>query len=199
VATLTAAQIAGIIADYRDTHPISDNNAVIAIAVALAESGGNPDAVGGPNSNGTRDWGLWQINDIHNPTDRQKKSPAANWLMAWRIAGMGTSWSPWATYNSGKYREFMNTARGAWQAPDIPTDEDTWDSPTDRPSGSGTAPVVRELPYPLDFLNPLLVPSNWFRIGMALAGVLLLALVIGSILKNVSPIGKIANLAKGLK
>ena len=198
MATLSAAQIASVIKYYKEngTAPITDDNAVKAVAIALAESGGNVEAVGGPNSNGTRDWGLWQINDIHNPNDRVKHSAAANWLMAWRIAAMGTSWSPWATYNSGKYRDFMNTARGAWSSAvpeNIGTDEDS------AASGSGTAPLVHELPYPLDFLNPLLVPDTWVRIGMALAGVLMLALVIGSIFAKYSPIGRIANMVKEIK
>src|ERR1044072_4069643 len=39
-------------------------NLTLAVAIALAESGCNPAALG-HNTNGTTDRGLWQINSIH--------------------------------------------------------------------------------------------------------------------------------------
>jgi hypothetical protein len=196
MATLSASDIAGVIKYYNTggpspIAPITDENAVKAIAIALAESGGNPEAVGGPNSNGTRDWGLWQINDIHNPTERQKHSAAANWLYAWRIAGLGTNWRPWATFNSGKYRDHMDAARSAWGAA------------TPKTIGAEIAPgeplegkTITKLEGPLAFLNPLLDQNVWFRVGMAVGGVVLILLVAAALMKNVTPIGKIASLIK---
>lgn len=50
---------------------------VSAIAKALAESGGVVNRIGGPNANGTFDYGLWQVNEEHATTgpwyfDREK-------------------------------------------------------------------------------------------------------------------------------
>ena len=40
----------------------------MALRIATCESGLNPKAYNGNNDNGTTDGGLWQINDVHNPT-----------------------------------------------------------------------------------------------------------------------------------
>lgn len=195
MAALSASDIAGVIKYYSvggpsPIAPITDANAEIAIAIALAESGGNPEAVGGPNSNGTRDWGLWQINDVHNPTERQKTSAAANWLYAWRIAGMGTSWKPWATFNSNKYREHLPAAREAWKTASPNTI-----------GGNASGEVLNPETYtqlegPLAFLNPLLRSETWERVAMIIAGVFLLLLVAAALIKTASPLGKIAKAVK---
>jgi hypothetical protein len=79
-----------------------------ATAIALAESGGRTDAKGGPNSNGTFDWGLFQINDVHKPTDAEKTDPLANARRAYKIwVQAGHSFKPWATYNSGSYKKHV--------------------------------------------------------------------------------------------
>ena len=197
MANLSANEIAGIIKYYNaggpsPIAPITDRNAVIAIAVALAESSGNPQAVGGPNSNGTRDWGLWQINDIHNPSQAQKTSAAANWLYAWRIAGMGTSWKPWATFNSGKYKDHEATARAAW-ASAKPAAAGSLFAGAEMSSDATSTDI---LPAPFGWLSPLFNERIWLRIGMAAIGVLLLALVAGAILKSASPIGQLQKLIK---
>lgn len=44
-------------------------------ALAMRESSGYYDIKGGPNDNGSYDWGLFQINDIH------KNNPNVNWSM----------------------------------------------------------------------------------------------------------------------
>jgi hypothetical protein len=75
-----------------------------AVAVALAESGGNPTAV---NTNAdrwhSRDRGLWQINDHWHPevSDAAAFNPATAAQAAYRISGGGKSWSAWSTWNNG--------------------------------------------------------------------------------------------------
>lgn len=203
MATLSASQIAGVIKYYsaggpQPIAPITDNNAAIAIAVALAESGGNTDAVGGPNSNGTYDYGLWQINSIHNPTEREKHSAAANWLTAWRIAGMGMSWTPWSTYKNGKYKQHLAAARTAWASAKPETIGGN-------ASGEVTnAPTNTQFEGPLAFLNPLMVPGVWTRVAMIIVGGLLILIVAASLLKNTSlmnvvPVGRAINAAKAAK
>lgn len=70
-----------------------------AVAVALAESGGNPGA-SNTNSNGTVDRGLWQINSSHGADSTF--DPQANARAAIRLSNNGKDWSPWCTsYDDG--------------------------------------------------------------------------------------------------
>lgn len=68
--------------------------AVMAAAIAMAESGGNPDATH-TNSNGTVDRGVWQINSIHG--SQSTTDPLANARAAVSISSNGTNWRPWCT------------------------------------------------------------------------------------------------------
>ena len=72
-----------------------------AVAVALAESGGDTQAVN-VNSDATRsrDRGLFQINSRWHPevTDAAAFDPAANAAAAYRISAGGTDWSQWSTW-----------------------------------------------------------------------------------------------------
>ena len=72
------------------------------LGVATAESGLRTDAVSPPNSNGTVDRGLWQINSVHGKDPARLMDPAYNTQVAfelWRSAG--NSWRPWSTFNNG--------------------------------------------------------------------------------------------------
>lgn len=83
------------------------------IAIALAESGGDATIVGGPNSNGTYDYGLFQINSVHSSLLSQYdwRNPRDNTIMAYEIwRDAGKSWHPWATYDSGAYRKYLGQA-----------------------------------------------------------------------------------------
>lgn len=79
-------------------------------AVMMAESGGRIDAVGGPNSNGTYDYGLWQINSSHGYNKQKLLSdPSYNAKAAVSIyhsQGLGA----WTTYTSGAYLSYMGNA-----------------------------------------------------------------------------------------
>jgi len=93
---------------------------VVAVAVALAESTCTPSATGtnGPTAgcpNGSTDRGLWQINSCYHPTVSNACAYDAqcNATQAYRISAGGRSWSPWATYTSGRYRSFLSTAAAA--------------------------------------------------------------------------------------
>lgn len=79
-----------------------------AAAVALAESGGDPAAVG-RNQDGSRDRGLWQINSRWHPevSDACAFDPGCNARAAFAISDGWTDFSPWTTYTSGAYLRFM--------------------------------------------------------------------------------------------
>jgi|SRR5215472_13718760 len=89
--------------------------APIAAAIAMAESGGDPNAQG-HNSNGTTDYGLWQINSV-NGANASYLNPDVNGKAAVRISRGGTNWNPWTTYKNGAYKAFLGNANA--QAPRI--------------------------------------------------------------------------------
>ena len=87
----------------------------IAVAVALAESGGRRRATN-HNSNGSTDYGLWQINSVHTANGFEPGKafdPEYNARWAWKVSSAGTDWSPWVAYTSGAYEEHMDEARRA--------------------------------------------------------------------------------------
>lgn len=68
--------------------------APMAAAIALAESGGNPNA-SNANGNGTIDRGLWQINSIHGAQSTFDITANARGAVA--ISSNGSNWRPWCT------------------------------------------------------------------------------------------------------
>ena len=77
----------------------------IAMAVATAESSLNSQAVN-RNSNGTRDIGIFQINDNHGWSAEERFDWRKNIAMAKEIRDR-YGWSAWSVYNSGQFRQFM--------------------------------------------------------------------------------------------
>ena len=74
----------------------SSGEAVMAAEIAMAESGGNPEAV-----SPTDDFGLWQINGSHGA--EATLNPLGNARAAVDISGNGSNWGPWTTYVTGAY------------------------------------------------------------------------------------------------
>ena len=83
-------------------------------AICLAESGGKVNAVGGPNSNGTYDYGLWQINSVHKSYVRSKllSDPLYNAKAAVAIFN-GQGLKAWSTYNNGAWLKHLDDAKTA--------------------------------------------------------------------------------------
>ena len=82
-------------------------------AIALAESGGNTGAVSSPNTNGTVDYGLVQINSIHfgnGITQAQALSPFSSLNYALKLSNGGTNFQPWTTFNTGAYEKYLQGA-----------------------------------------------------------------------------------------
>jgi hypothetical protein len=81
-----------------------------AVAVALAESSGNPAAVGDLNVTPGGSIGLWQVNLAAHPeyTAAQLKDPQTNANAAFAIyQAAGNSFSPWTTFNTGAYMQYL--------------------------------------------------------------------------------------------
>jgi Lysozyme like domain len=74
-------------------------------AIALAESGGNPDAVNYNDPHGGS-FGLTQINGVH-PGAIGALDPQTAFNLAYQVSNGGTDFSPWSTYNSGAYQKYL--------------------------------------------------------------------------------------------
>lgn len=70
--------------------------AFMAAEIAMAESGGEPNAI-----SPTDDFGLWQINGSNGSL--ATLNPFQNAKSAITLSDNGTDWNPWTTYHSGAY------------------------------------------------------------------------------------------------
>lgn len=91
MANLTLAQLQALAASVGFPDP------ALAAAVAMAESGGNPNAY---NTEGS--YGLWQIDVVYNQSYASNPSvlfdPVTNAKAAYAISSKGTNFRPWTTY-----------------------------------------------------------------------------------------------------
>jgi hypothetical protein len=100
---------------------------VIAVAVCVAESGGQPsvyycDGTGTLGyyppvqcPTGSYDRGLWQINSRYHPevTDACAFRAQCNADAAYRISDQGTDFAPWAVYDTDAYAQYLGAAQQA--------------------------------------------------------------------------------------
>jgi len=91
-----------------------------AVAVALAESGGDTSAVH-TNSDQwrSRDRGLWQLNDHWHPevSDACAFDGLCNARAAYVLSNAWTDFGAWGSFTSGAYQQFMPAVGTATQAP----------------------------------------------------------------------------------
>ncbi|RZS38914.1 transglycosylase-like protein with SLT domain [Herbihabitans rhizosphaerae] len=121
MSTLSAQEIA----QYAYDAGFRGRGLTTAVAVAFAESGGNPRAHNSTPPDNS--YGLWQINmlgdlgparrdEFNLKSNRQLFNPARNAKAANKISSDGTNWQPWTTYTSGAYKQFLGKARKAARA-----------------------------------------------------------------------------------
>ena len=104
------------IADLWTSHGGPASETRTAVAVALGESGGCPRAANLTNTNGTFDYGLWQINTIHRSEfERVTGEPWAAVILpgpatayAVHLHRTRGSWRDWVAYTSGSYTRHLN-------------------------------------------------------------------------------------------
>lgn len=93
------------------------NLAPIMAAIGMAESGGRVDAIGGPNSDGSYDYGWLQINSSHGYNKAKLLSDpiytARAGVAIWRSQGLGA----WSTYKSGAYKTYLGGKNVGTKAP----------------------------------------------------------------------------------
>lgn len=166
----------------------SQSAAITAGAVALAESGGNQNATH-RNTNGSTDYGLWQINSIHSDVLRghQWQNPSENAKMAYVISSGGRNWLPWTTYKSGRYRAYVGQMRAAAAGngagtTTIPDNPVTPQTPTDSGGNAGGSGGGNVVSASLSGISLLTAASTWIRVAMILAGGLLVLLMVAIML-----------------
>jgi hypothetical protein len=109
---LTADQIA----QYADQAGFTGPDLQVAVAVALAESSGNPGAIGDLTLGVSV--GLWQINLKAHPEYSQQAllDPQTNANAAFDVyQAAGNSFSPWSTYKGGQYSSYIVQAQNGVQ------------------------------------------------------------------------------------
>lgn len=86
----------------------NDAQGPLAAAIAMGESSG---VASKHNTEGKDDsYGLTQINArAHGPRAKEALIPFAAFRLMHQISKEGKDFSPWTVYNSGKYKEFLNT------------------------------------------------------------------------------------------
>lgn len=103
--------------------------AVIAVAVALGESGGDTEAIGRVYGNPNRDLGVWQISTRWQGDKLQQyrwRDPYDNARMARLIFDgfvrmTGDGWDGWTVYKAGKHLDWMADAELAMKFPFEPS------------------------------------------------------------------------------
>ena len=179
--TLTPKQIAV----WATQAGFTGNDVTTAVAVALAESGGRIDATN-TNTNGSTDYGVWQINSIH--ADEFAKHPqwwsVENADMAHDIfVAAGNSWKPWTTYTSGAYNMYLAQASSA--ASSVNADGFGAGGP-DSTKNVTTIPGVDSIAESFSAFSTGVAavakwisdPHNWERVGLVIVGG---ALIVGAL------------------
>ncbi len=114
---LTDAALAQLVVNQKFAQPD------IAIAIILAESGGNAGATHTEgNTPPSIDRGLWQINSKWHPevTDTCAFDPACSTQAAFAISKGGTDYTQWTAYKSGAFKQYLARAQAALSAMHVP-------------------------------------------------------------------------------
>lgn len=137
------------------------------VAIALAESGGNPAIRGGQDP---RDRGVLQINSYWHPevSDACAFDPACAFKAAFGISSNGTNFSQWTTFQNGAYKSHLSSAQQATSVTSSATSQ----------AASGVNPVQAITDF-FGGLSPALPwLSNPVRIIKFAAGLLLIVIAL---------------------
>lgn len=156
-------------------------NAIIAIAVAWAESSGSPTVV-----SSTGDYGVWQINlKVWGKTlglsAEQLKNPAINARAAYQIFKR-SGWGAWTTYKTGAYLKFMPQAATAYAGRKSPGASAIGGMDPLQHEVSPVEAFARTLQGVNQFFTDL--PHNVLRIGEFLGGAALIGMAIVMVSKK---------------
>lgn len=177
--SVVQAGVADLPAQFSSVGSAAPSPAEVATAIALAESSGNPVATH-KNSNGTTDYGLWQINSVHADllSKYEWSDPSQNATMAFQVyQAAGGKFTPWSTFTGGQWLLHLNAAETA-------STQTSGQAPIDTIVG-GNLPGASALEQLSTFLTDLTKPGTWASVGFILLGIVLLItalvkLVVGS-------------------
>jgi len=184
-------------------------------AIALAESGGNPQAANKTDNGGTQtSWGLWQISDgTHNEPVQGILNPLTNAQQAvdkYKSQGLGA----WGTYTSGAFRKFYKgnvsptslpqgggELVGSWGQfwHDVTSPFGAVGSATSGAEGAvgGLIGIENSIAGFLHGLEWFFIPGNWVRIICGLGGVALMIPGLKALMQSAQGTGD-ASLAIGI-
>ena len=166
-----------------------------AVAIAIAESAGNSDAVGDvtlQNATWGPSYGLWQVRSLKAETGKgtirdgtQLKNIVFNAKSMFSISSGGTNWSPWTTHRGLRYTAALPVAaaaatatiaaKGAGVVADEATAGVTEPIADAADAISDAANVAREaLDTPIKITKWLSEGGTWVRIAHVAAGAALL-------------------------
>ena len=113
---LSASQIAQL----ASAAGFSGDDLATAVAIAMAESGGNPKAYNPETAartpQGQGSFGLWQIYLKAHPefANVDLTDPATNAAAAFSVyQAAGNKFTPWSTFGNGAYANYLSQAQGA--------------------------------------------------------------------------------------
>lgn len=112
---LSASQIA----QYAAAAGFTGNDLAVAVAIAMAESSGNPAAYNPETAAGAApghgSYGLWQIFLGMHPefAGEDLTDPQTNANAAYSIYAIAGGFTPWSTYTGGQYQQYMPAALSA--------------------------------------------------------------------------------------
>lgn len=110
------------IAQYAYAAGFRGEDLVLAVAIAMAESSGNPESVNNTPSTGDYSVGLWQINYYSSLRAERTRmfgppegltNPAKNAAAAYTLYRNRGGFRDWSTYNRGAHLRYMSAARSA--------------------------------------------------------------------------------------
>lgn len=167
--------------------------AILATAIAFAESGGRTDAIGDVALQ-TATWGpsvgLWQIRSVNSQRGTggtrdatRLTDPKFNAHSAYVISGSGTNFNPWTTYKTGAFKQYLDPASQAAGFKPIGGVVGKIEDGTQAVVGAGAGAVkgvVKGAMSVGDFLTKLTDPHFWVRVVQVVGG--LGAIVLGALL-----------------
>jgi len=180
---------------------LPDDKARIAAAIAMAESGGNPNDLNDNPGTGDLSYGLWQINMIGSmgPSRRAMYglsknedlfNPVINARVMSAISHQGQNFTAWSTYKDGKYNQYLTTSV-AWVP--VPTPFGTVPVPTSPGdvAGAVTGGLSDAVGAAVSAGNAVVStgkwvsnPRNWVRVGYVIGGSVLVIVGLGHMLSQ---------------